>query len=286
MKANERHSSRPALRRVAIAIGVYIAWVAATYFLEGRINLFQRVDPVGRITYVAVANIVIGTLISGLTIRYLLRSRFIEPNQIGLVKSPFKIAAMIGVSVAGGLALFMLQIPRPFEPIVVFNAFMHVLPVSIAEVMVCWAMVGTSFESLSRAKGKVVSVVIGTMAATILFGLYHYAHSPPFNQTNMVLFLMLPGFATALTYFLSRDIYSTVIVQNFLGIVGVLASLPNLEPYRQPILPLYALSAVSVAALVITVSGILRRADRKIKGSKKRAKKSPDDSLDEKNTAI
>jgi hypothetical protein len=76
---------------------------------------------------------------------------------------------------------------------------------------------------------------------------------------------MLPSIATAVTYFLGRDIYAAVIVQNFMGIVGVLARLPNLEGYRQPIVPIYALSAVSVAALVIVVSLMLKKSENGIR---------------------
>ncbi|MDQ3851245.1 MAG: hypothetical protein M3299_00250, partial [Thermoproteota archaeon] len=184
-------------------------------------------------------------------------------------------AAIIASAAAGGLALFMLQNPRTTEPIVVFNAFMQVLPVSIAEVMVCWALIGSSFESLARNKNKnkrgriASSVLVGAVAASVLFGVYHYAHSPPFNQTGMVLFLMLPSIVTAVTYFLGRDIYAAVIVQNFMGITGVLAGLPNLEEYRQPMVPIYALSAVSVAALIISVSVVLKKTEKWIQNSSK-----------------
>jgi hypothetical protein len=74
---------------------------------------------------------------------------------------------------------------------------------------------------------------------------------------------MLPSIATAITYFLGRDIYAAVIVQNFMGIFGVIGSLPNLEVFRQPMVPIYALSAVSVAALLISVSIILKKEVRR-----------------------
>lgn len=254
---------RRTLAFIAIALAVYIAWVAATYIWEGRINLFQTVDPVGRITYIAIANIAIGTASSALAIRYLVKSNFIKPTQLGLNKSRSGAAIVIAAAAIGGFALFALQNPRTLEPIVVLNAFMQVLPVSIAEVMVCWALIGSSFESLSRRNGRIVSVIIGAIVASVLFGVYHYAHSPPFNQTSMALFLMLPSVATAVTYFVGRDIYAAIIVQNFMGMVGVMAGLPNLEAYRQPMIPIYALSAVSVAALVISVSMVLRRAAKK-----------------------
>lgn len=275
MRQQEERKSRNALKLIAIALSIYIMWVAATYILEGRILLFQKVDPVGRTTYVVIANIAIGTVLSAIAIQYLLKAQLVKPEQLGLSKSRLRTAAIIASAAAGGLALFMLQNPRTTEPIVVFNAFMQVLPVSIAEVMVCWALIGSSFESLARNKNKnkrgriASSVLVGAVAASVLFGVYHYAHSPPFNQTGMVLFLMLPSIVTAVTYFLGRDIYAAVIVQNFMGITGVLAGLPNLEEYRQPMVPIYALSAVSVAALIISVSVVLKKTEKWIQNSSK-----------------
>ena len=219
-----------------------------------------------------IANIAIGTVLSAIAIRYLLKAQLLKPEQLGLSKSRLRTAVIIASAAAGGLALFILQNPRTTEPIVVFNAFMQVLPVSIAEVMVCWALIGSSFESLARNnnnnKGRIVlSVIVGAVAASVLFGVYHYAHSPPFNQTSVVLFLMLPSIATAVTFFLGRDIYAAVIVQNFMGIVGVLAGLPNLEVYRQPMVPIYALTAVSVAALIISLSITLKKTEKWIQNS-------------------
>jgi hypothetical protein len=260
-------SSRNALKLIAIALSVYLIWVAATYILEGRIHLFQKIDPIGRTTYVVIANIAIGTILSAIAIRYLLKAQLLKSEQLGLSRSRLRTAAIIASAAAGGLVLFMLQNPRTTEPIIVFNVFMQALPVSIAEVMVCWALIGSSCESLAKNKNKrrfVSSILVGAVAASVLFGVYHYAHSPPFNQTSVVLFLMLPSIATAVTYFLGRDIYAAVIVQNFMGIFGVIAELPNLEVFRQPMVPLYALSAVSVAALVISISVVLKRTQKGI----------------------
>jgi len=271
-------SSRNLLKLIAIALSIYIIWVVATYLLEGRILLFQKVDSIGRMTYVVIANIAIGTVLSAIAIRYLLKAQLVKPEQLGLNKSQLRTAAVIASAAAGGLALFMLQSPRTLEPIVVFNVFMQALPVSIAEVMVCWALIGSSFESLAAKnnKGRIISVLVGAVAASVLFGVYHYAHSPPFNQTSIVLFLMLPSIATAVTYFLGRNIYAAVIVQNFMGIFGVIANLPALEQFRQPMVPIYALSAVSVAALVISVSVMLKKTEEKIQNSKQRAVRDKD----------
>ena len=269
MSEQEVSSRNPPLKLIVIVLSIYIIWVAATYLLEGRIHLFQKVDPIGRMTFVVIANIAIGTVLSAIAIRYLLKAQLVKPEQLGLNKSRLRTAAVIASAAIGGLALFVLQNPRTLEPIVVFNVFMQALPVSIAEVMVCWALIGSGFESIAKNnnKGKIMSVIVGAIAALVLFGVYHYAHSPPFNQTSIVLFLMLPSIATAVTYFLGRDIYAAVIVQNFMGIFGVIAELPNLEVFRQPMVPIYALSAVSVAALVISISVILKRTQKEIQNS-------------------
>jgi hypothetical protein len=262
-------SSKP-LRLIAVALAIYLAWVAVTYLLEGRIHLLQKVDPIGRITYVAIANIIIGTILSAIAIRYLVRKDFIKSEELGFNRSHFRTAAVIVAATIGGLALFLIQNPKTTEPMVVFNVFMQALPVSIAEVMVAWALVGSTFESLGRRRfGKVASIVIGAVTASMLFGVYHYAHSPPFNETTVVLFLMLPSIATAVTYFLGRNIYAAIIVQNFMGIFGIIANLPALEPFRQPMIFIYILTAVSVAALAVSVSWILRRVARRIVRAKK-----------------
>src|SRR5215213_1891643 len=158
-------SSRNLLKLIAIALSIYIIWVATTYLLEGRILLFQKVDPIGRMTYVVIANIAIGTVLSPIAIRYLLKAQLIRPEQLGLNKSRLRTADIIGSDVVSGLTLFVLQNPRTLEPLIVFNVFMQALPVSIAEVMVCWALIGSSFESVARNnnnnnKRRIVSSVI------------------------------------------------------------------------------------------------------------------------------
>jgi hypothetical protein len=80
-------SSRNALKLIAIALSVYLIWVAATYILEGRIHLFQKIDPIGRTTYVVIANIAIGTILSAIAIRYLLKAQLLKSEQLGLSRS-------------------------------------------------------------------------------------------------------------------------------------------------------------------------------------------------------
>jgi hypothetical protein len=145
---------------------------------------------------------------------------------------------------------------------VVFNVYMEVLPVSIAEVVVCWAVIGTSFESLAKRKisnnNNAISILIEAVVASILFGVYHFAHSPPFNEANMVLFLMIPTIAPSVVYFIGRDIYAAIIIQNFLGIFGVMQTI-DLQAYSQPLFQMYVLTIPAIAALIVANIIVVRK---------------------------
>ena len=77
-------------------------------------------------------------MLSTIAIQYLLKARLVRPEQLGLNKTRRRTIAVIALTTAVGLTLFALQNPRTTEPIVVFNVFMQALPLSIAEVVVCW----------------------------------------------------------------------------------------------------------------------------------------------------
>lgn len=252
-------------KALLISLSIYVAWVIATYVLEGRIDLLLRFDPVGRILYVTIANIIIGTILAFWALRYMLSLGFISQEQLGFRKSAVRTAAVIIASAVGGLAIFLLQNPASTHPMVVFNVYMQVLPVSIAEVVVCWAVIGTSFESLAKRKvvsnknnNKAIPILIGAVVASVLFGVYHFAHSPPFNEVNMVLFLMIPAIAPSVVYFLGRDIYGAIIIQNFLGIIGVMQAI-DLQAYSQPLFQMYVLTIPAIAALIVANMIVVRK---------------------------
>ena len=102
----------------------------------------------------------------------------------------------------------------------------HTLPTAIAEVVIYWAVVGTAFESIFKYKSKKLkSIILTATISTILFGAYHFAHSPPFNQPNMVLFIMYPGVLTSIIYFIWPDIYAAIIFHNFQALFGVMGGI-------------------------------------------------------------
>ena len=258
---------------VLIPLGAYLVWVLSTHMLEGRISLLQEPDPVGRLIYTIVANILIGVILSIWLLRPSIKSKFCSLSQLGF--RPIK-RTLIAVTFASvlGLLLFGIQGPSSYNPVVIINVFAQTLPTSIAEVLVCWVLVGVAFESLlltrksiynSNKGKKIIPTVIAAVVTSILFGVYHFAHSAPFNQPSMVLLLMYPGVVTSLVYFMGRDVYATIIFHNFQALIGVMASISNIESLIRLSYLTITLGIASIFVLVILDILIIRRI--KVSGS-------------------
>ncbi len=231
------------------ALLFFIAWTAATWFFEGRISTLLRPDAViDRIVYALVVNLLFG--VAG-ALWLLRRYRDHSNGAIG-----FPAATRTAISVAAGLVLgfgsYVAQGAPSLDPIVVTNAFAQVFVVSAAEVMVCWALVGTGVLQAARARGPKRAVVVAALAASVLFGLYHYAHSAPFNTLPMVLLLTVVGLVTSVFFFISRDVAGTIVFHNFLGTFGVVQALTRadaLAPLERLQPPLLATAALTAAVL-------------------------------------
>ncbi|HSA75736.1 MAG TPA: CPBP family intramembrane glutamic endopeptidase [Candidatus Nitrosocosmicus sp.] len=244
---------------IMIAITVYLVWTFATYIFEGRINLLHRDDPLGRFEYSVIVNMIIGTVVAILAIKpFIIASDQLSLSQIGF-RSVKNTVALVAVAGTIGFLLFVIQGPASLNPIVISNVFSQTLPTSIAEVVVCWAVIGTSMESFSKNRlGKKISVMVGIIISTVLFGVYHFAHSEPFNQVNMVLILMLPGLLTSIVYFVGRNIYATIVFHNFQALFGVVASV-EIAHVLQIQFPVVFLAVASVLVLIIMDRLILKK---------------------------
>jgi uncharacterized membrane protein YobD (UPF0266 family) len=238
---------------LSVAFGLYLVWVLVTYLLEGRIQTFLRPEAMGaRLFYALVANILIGLGGSALVIRFLSRAGIISTEQAGFRGFGHAAIAII-VGVALGLAFYALQDAPSWNPIVLINAYAQVLVTSIAEILVCWAVVGSVSQALLQDRGRWASVILAAIIASVLFGVYHFAHSPPFNTIPLVVILSVVGLVTSVFFFVSRDVYGTIAFHNFLGIFGVIRALDtsgNLSVFERPIIPLLVMAVIAVALLI------------------------------------
>ncbi len=236
---------------VLAALILFSASTLTTWLLEGRIETLLRPEATAdRAIYAVVANILIGTALALVLLRLLVRSGTVTRELAGFggrVPSPLRLV----IALALGFGLYLLQGAPTLDPVVLANAFAQVLVVSVAEVIVCWALVGAAVESWLRPHTR-FAWLPAAIAASVLFGLYHFAHSPSFDTILMVALLTGVGFMTSAFFFLSRDVYATIVFHNFLGVFGVvqaLAASGRLVTLVAPQPALFAMAAVTVAVL-------------------------------------
>ena len=250
--------------RVALknALLVYVAWTAATYLLEGMPGTLVRPEAVGlRIVYALVANLAIGIVLPLWLMRRTVRGGLAKSEDFGFSGWQRTLAGVVAGFVVG-YGLFHLSQKEPVHPLVVINAFAQVWVVSVAEVVVCWGLVASTLRIALRPWNRAGAIVVASLAASVLFGVYHFAHSAPFNQVGMVVFLSGIGLATSLWWFASRDVYGTAVFHNFFGVTGVLAALKagGLVPERPEIaVPLVVTALVALAAVLAPGIAWIRR---------------------------
>jgi hypothetical protein len=238
---------------VGRALALYAAWTLATYLLEGWPRTLLRPEAVGlRLTYTLIANVVVGLIGGALLLRGPNRTQgpIWEAAGFGSARRS-SVATPIGL--VAGAALYVGQGAPSLDPVVVLNAFSQVLPVSAAEVVVCWSVVGGAIAATARGRGVLVSRLVAAVAASALFGLYHAAHSPPFNETGMIVLLTVVGLATSVFFFTTRDMLGTLAFHNFLALFGVVRALADagkLEEYQQLQAPLLVMALVAIALVV------------------------------------
>jgi hypothetical protein len=113
--------------------------------------------------------------------------------------------------------------------------------------------VGIAVEA-AFPRRTLAATAVAALVASGLFGLYHFAHSPPFDTWPMVGLLSIVGLATGAFFFVSRDLLGTVLFHNFLGTFGVVQALAGagavatLEQWQPPLLFTAALTLAVVAA--------------------------------------
>jgi len=251
---------------IILSFSLFLLWTLSTYLLEGRLLTFLRPDAVvDRLIYILVANFIIGIGLSIVILRHLALKNLISVQKAGFQSIKHtSITVVIGLVL--GISIYFLQNPPTMHPVVILNAFFQVLSVTIAEILVCWVVIGSAFESGFENLGKYHSVIIAIILSSILFGLYHYAHSPPFNTIEMVSFLSFIGLFTGLFFFISRNVYATIVFHNFFGIKGVLQALDKadqLSSYEVFHPPLLITAIIALISLIVMHYFVLRSLDDK-----------------------
>ncbi len=243
------------LKKTLVAMGTYGIWTAVTWLLEGRIQTLLRPEATAdRIIYTGIANLLVGTILALWVVREFVASGFSTRERLGFRSLQRTLLAVLLAGVLG-LALYVGQQPPSTDPVVVLNAFAQVLPVSVAEIVVCWVVVGGSVLALLRARGvnEYLSTAVAIVVSSVLFGVYHLAHSPPFDTPEMVLLLTGVGVVTSLFYFVGQSAYGALVLHNFLALFGVtsaLAEAGQLGTYQEPVVPLLVTALLSLVLLV------------------------------------
>lgn len=240
---------------------LFAVWLAATWFLEGRIQTLLRPDAVAdRLVYTVVANVLIGLLgaafILGRAARCdgsVLRTSGFGPSR--------RSALWVPAGFLLGLVVYFALGAPSRNVIVIVNAYAQVFVVSAAEVVVCWALVagvlGAAWKSSGWLAGTLPAVV-----ASILFGVYHFGHSPPFNSFAMVGFLTAIGLVTSAFFLISKNAYATIAFHNFLGVTGVVQALAangSVEGYAVLQVPLLVTAGAALVVLLACDRLIIQR---------------------------
>lgn len=253
-------------RPLAWALATYAAWVGATYLLEGLPRALQRPEAEGlRALYAVLANLLVGVGGSGLMLARVLEQHALPPAAAG-ANSLRRTIVMVCVGLAAGAAAYELQSPPSRTIAVLVNGFAQVLPVSAAEVLVCWALPST-VAAMSLFANPAVARLVAVVPGSVLFGLYHIAHSPPFNSPSMILFLTVVGALTGLVFLVSGDLWATILFHNFLALHGVLSALERTSAVHSSEIrvPLVVLGVMTLLVLGVVHRWLLRTMARRQK---------------------
>jgi len=236
------------LQLLVIPFTIYTAWLLETFLLEGSMHTFERFDPTGIFLYTIIACIITGIVVPLLYIRNTFISGAVNMFQIGFrsLRRTF-LACVLTSSVGYGAVIFF----NPFgtDRFAFLNAFILLLPGAIASVMICWVLMGTHVQAFVRRGGAILSISVGIMVTTVLFGVTTFAYFPAFLQQDVLFSSVIIGIIAAIFFFAVREVYATILV---VAVCSVFTMADRINPfYVQNAVPLVWTSAVlAVSALM------------------------------------
>jgi len=188
-----------------------------------------------------------GTVVPALAIRWLMQNGW----HSGDLPVDGADAPLLGISLVVGLALIALalrgslktEFPR------VIRLLLALFPVSLAEVLVFLSIL---FNWIERIAASMVSSPWASVAAAIasaaLFGLYHFTHSPPWNNWAQAALLFIVWLFVCLAYVLTRDAWAASIIDASFATIGFVRNrVTTLDSV--PISRAVALDALSVGVV-------------------------------------
>jgi hypothetical protein len=123
--------------------------------------------------------------------------------------------------------------------------------------MMCWVLMGTHVQAFVRSGGAIVSISIGIMVTTVLFGVTTFAYFPAFPQQDMIFSSVIIGIIAAIFFFAVREVYATILVVAICT-VFTLADRIN-QFYVQNAVPYVWMSAVLAVSVLMGIHLYLSR---------------------------
>lgn len=228
------------IRLVVIPFAVYTAWMLETFLLAGNTNLFMRIDSTGIFLFTLIACIITGMLLPLVCIRKAFISGAVNMFQIGF-RSLRRTTLAVVLTCIIGYGVVILFSPFGTNRFMFVNAFLLLLPGSIASVIICWVLIGTHIQAFVRSGGALISLSTGVMVTAMLFGMTTFAYFPTILQPDAFFPFIGTGIITGLFFFAVRDVYATSLV---LGGLSVFTLSGRINPvYIQNAVPSVWISA-------------------------------------------
>lgn len=205
-----------------------------TFLLEGSKNLFGVLDSTGIFLYTLIACIITGMVIPLICIRKTFISGAVNLFQIGFrsLRRTLLACVLTFTIVYGAVILFN---PFGMERFMFVNAFVLLLPGTIASVMICWVLIGTHIQAFVRSGGAFISLLVGIVVTAMLFGLTTFAYFPTVIQQGALFSSVCTGIIAGLFFFAVRDVYATSVV---VGGCSVFALADRISPmYLNSLIP-------------------------------------------------
>ena len=214
------------IRLLVIPVAIYVAWLLEIFLLEGSERLFERFNPLHLFLYTLIACILTGIIVPLLCVRTSFVSGAVNLFQIGFrsFRRTIMACALAGIICYAGV-IFL----NPFgtDRIAFANALLLLLPGAIASVMICWVLVGTHVQAFVRSGGMVISISVGILVTTLLFGMTTFAYFSAALRQDLLFSAVFIGFIASVFFFAVRDVYSTSLI---VGVCSVLTQGDRISP--------------------------------------------------------